>query len=186
MPVFFSDAEYAVIRAVCARLIPSDEDPGATEAGVVDYIDTFLGAFSFDPPRIWAGGPFSGRRGGEASFGRFIPLTPPQELAWRTRIEGSRGIPEREFNGPVVGLQERYREGLDALGEDFARLSGEEQDQRLRDNAEFTELVYEHACEGMYGAPEYGGNRDLAGWRYIGFEGDAQPAGYTDAEVSEP
>lgn len=186
MPVFFSDAEYAVIRAVCARLIPTDDDPGATEAGVVDYIDTFLGAFSFDPPRIWAGGPFSGRRGGEASFDRFIPLTPPQELAWRTRIEGSRGIPEREFNGPVVGLQERYRDGLKALGDDFAALPGEEQDQRLRANAEFTDLVYEHACEGMYGAPEYGGNRDLAGWRYIGFEGDAQPTGYTDAEVSEP
>ncbi|HET6811672.1 MAG TPA: gluconate 2-dehydrogenase subunit 3 family protein [Acidimicrobiales bacterium] len=186
MPVFFSESEYAVIRAVCARLIPTDTDPGATEAGVVDYIDTFLGAFSFDPPRIWAGGPFSGRRGGEASFDRFIPLTPPQELAWRTRIEGSLGIPEREFNGPVVGLQERYRSGLDALGVDFTGLSGEEQDERLRAHPEFTELVYEHACEGMYGAPEYGGNRDLVGWRYIGFEGDAQPTGYTDAEVSGP
>lgn len=186
MPVFFSDAEYAVIRAMCARLIPTDQDPGATEAGVVDYIDTFLGAFSFDPPRIWAGGPFSGRRGGEASFGRFTPLTPPQELAWRTRIEGSLGIPEREFNGPVVGLQERYREGLQAVGEDFAGLPAEEQDERLRAHPEFTQLVYEHACEGMYGAPEYGGNRDEVGWRYIGFEGDAQPAGYTDAEVSEP
>jgi hypothetical protein len=186
MPVFFSDAEYAVIRAMCARLIPTDRDPGATEAGVADYIDTFLGAFSFDPPRIWAGGPFSGRRGGEASFGRFIPLNRHQELAWRTRIEGSGGIPEREFNGPVVGLQERYRAGLAALGPDFAGLGEEEQDRRLRDHAEFTGLVYEHACEGMYGAPEYGGNRDLAGWRYIGFEGDAQPAGYTDAEVSGP
>ena len=186
MPVFFSDAEYAVIRAICARVIPTDQDPGATEAGVVDYIDTFLGAFSFDPPRIWAGGPFSGRRGGEASFGRFVPLTPHQELAWRTRIEGSRGMPEREFNGPVTGLQERYRDGLEALGADFAGLGPEEQDERLRAHAEFTQLVYEHACEGMYGAPEYGGNRDLVGWGYIGFEGDAQPTGYTDAEVSEP
>jgi hypothetical protein len=38
----------------------------------------------------------------------------------------------------------------------------------------------------MYGPPEYGGNRDLAGWRSIGFEGDVQPRGWTDAEVSEP
>ena len=40
------------------------------------------------------------------------------------RIEGSQGMPEREFNGPVVGLQERYREGLAALGEDFAEVDG--------------------------------------------------------------
>lgn len=186
MPAFFSDEEYEVIRAACARLIPTDDDPGAEEAGVVDYIDTFLGAFSFDPPRIWAGGPFSGRRGGAASFSEFTALTPLEELAWRTRIEGSRGIPEREFNGPVVGLQERYREGLDLLGAGFAALDGDEQDRVLRAHPEFTALLYEHACEGMYGAPEYGGNRDLVGWRYIGFEGDVQPAGYTDAEVSQP
>jgi len=184
MPVFFSDAEYRVVEAACARLIPTDEQPGAREAGVADYIDGFLGAFSFDPPRIWAGGRFSGRHGGEAGFARFMPLTPLDELAWRTRIEGSQGKPEREFNGPVVGLQERYREGLAAVGADFADISGEEQDARLRANPRFCALLHEHACEGMYAAPEYGGNRDLCGWTNIGFPGDVQPRGYTDAEVS--
>jgi hypothetical protein len=61
------------------------------------YVDNLLGAFSFDPPLIFAGGPFSGRFGGDASFGRFLELSPNQELAWRTRIEGSLGIAEREF-----------------------------------------------------------------------------------------
>ena len=186
MPAFFSDEEFAVVEAACARLIPTDEDPGATEAGVAHYIDGFLGAFSFDPPRIWAGGAFSGRFGGSAGFASFHHLTPLDELAWRTRIEGSAGRPEREWNGPVVGLQERYREGLQLLGDDFTAVDGEEQDRRLRDHATFTRLLYEHACEGMYGAPEYGGNRDLVGWSYIGFDGDVQPRGYTDEEVSGP
>jgi hypothetical protein len=186
MPVFFSEAEYEVLVAACARLIPTDDDPGATEAAVADYIDTLLGAFSFDPPRIWAGGPFSGRHGGEPSFDRFLRLTPLEELAWRTRLEGSRGRPEREFNGPVVGWQERYRQGLAALGSDFAAAGPEEQERRLRETATFTALLYEHACEGMYGAPEYGGNRDLVGWRNIDYAGDVQPRGYTDAEVSGP
>ena len=181
MPLFFSDEQYVVIEAACARLIPS-----SGEASVADYIDGLLGAFGVDPPRIWAGGPFSGRHGGEARFDAFIPLSPLDELAWRTRIEGSLGLAEREFNGPVVGLQERYRDGLAALGADFAALGPEEQDERLRDNSAFTELLYGHACEGMYGAPEYGGNRDLAGWRSIEFEGDVQPRGYTDDEVSLP
>lgn len=156
------------------------------EAGVVDYIDSLLGAFHFDPPRIWVAGPFSGRHGGPAGFATFLPLAPLEELAWRIRIEGSQGRPEREFNGPVLGWQERYRQGLISLGSDFAEADPDEQDRRLRANEEFTTLVYEHCCEGMYGPPEYGGNRDLAGWISIGFAGDVQPRGYTDAEVSEP
>jgi Gluconate 2-dehydrogenase subunit 3 len=194
VPVWLTDAEYRTLEAACARLIPPGKDPegdgtsgiGATEAGVAGYVDQLLGAFSFDPPRIWAGGPTSGRRGGDAGFARFHPLTALDELAWRTRIEGSRGLPEREFNGPVVGLQQRYREGLAALGEDFCDQPPVEQDRRLREHEAFTELLYGHACEGMYGAPEYGGNRDGAGWRAIGFAGDVQPRGWTDAEVSSP
>jgi len=186
MPRFFTDDGYRVIDAACARLIPTDQDPGATEARVVDYIDGFLGAFTFDPPRIWAGGAFSGRFGGDPSFATFHRLTAVDELAWRTRIEGSLGLAEREWNGPVVGLQERYREGLALLGADFVDVDGEEQDRRLTEHATFTRLLYEHACEGMYGVPEYGGNQGLVGWSYIGFAGDVQPRGYSDEEVSQP
>jgi hypothetical protein len=186
LPAFFTDDEYRIVDAACELLIPTDADPGAREARVVDYIDGLLGAFTFDPPRIWAGGPFSGRHGGEPAFHRFLPLTQLDELAWRTRIEGSLGRPEREFNGPVVGLQERYRAGIAALGPDFAAADGDEQRERLQREAGFTSLLYEHACEGMYGAPEYGGNRDLVGWRYIGYEGDVQPAGHPDEAVRGP
>ena len=42
---------------------------------------------------------------------QFLPLSRVEELAWRTRIEGSRGIAEREWNGPVRGWQEIYRDG---------------------------------------------------------------------------
>jgi hypothetical protein len=185
MPTWLTPDEYATLSVVCELLIPADQTPGAANAGVVDYIDGFLGAFSFDPPRIWAGGPFSGRHGGPASFTEFQPLSALDELAWRTRIEGSQGRPEREFNGAVVGLQPRYREGLAALGSDFRDRDPDEQYRRLRANAPFTKLVYEHCCEGMYGAPEYGGNRDGIGWSTIGVVGDVQPRGWSHAEVSE-
>lgn len=183
--VFFDAASYAVVEAACDRLVPAmGAHPGARALGVADYIDGLLGAFSFDPPRIWAGGPFSGRFGGQASFGRFTPLSQVEELAWRTRIEGSRGIPEREFNGPVVGWQDQYRRGIAALGAEFPTLPPEEQDDRLDATPEFKELLYRHACEGAYAAPEYGGNRDGAAWRAVQFPGDVQPRGYTDEEVS--
>ena len=187
MPIWLTDQEYATLRAACAQMLPSGDDhPGAEEAGVAEYIDGYLGAFSFDPPRIWAGGPTSGRKGGPDGFAHFQALTRLDEIAWRMRIEGSQGIPEREFNGPVVGLQQRYREGLAALGRDFTETDGKEQRRRLREHEEFTDLLWEHCCEGMYGAPEYGGNRDLVGWSYIDYEGDVQPRGYSDEEVSQP
>jgi Gluconate 2-dehydrogenase subunit 3 len=187
MPVWLTEDEYRTLASVCDRLIPpSESGAGAAAAGVPNYIDGLLGAFSFDPPRIWAGGPTSGRHGGPAAFGTFHRLSALDELAWRMRIEGSCGRPEREFNGPVVGLQQLYREGLSALGEDFRGLEPSDQVARLRSLPDFTDLVYSHACEGMYGAPEYGGNRDQAGWKAIGFEGDVQPRGWTDQEVSNP
>jgi len=186
MPVWLNDDEFRILTAACERLIPSDETAGAADAGAPDYIDGMLGAFAFDPPRIWAGGPSSGRFGGVAGFETFHRLTALDELAWRMRIEGSLGIPEREFNGPVVGWQELYRRGLADLGVDFRDVSEDEQDARLRAHHEFTTLLYEHCCEGMYGAPEYGGNRHTVAWQAIDFLGDVQPRGFTDAEVSGP
>jgi hypothetical protein len=181
LPIYFSPAEYEVVAAAAEQLVP-----GAAAAGAVEYIDGFLGAFQTDPPHIWAGGPFSGRAGGPASFGSWLRLTAVDELAWRTRIEGSRGLPEREWNGPVVGLQERYRESLARLGEDFAARPADEQNERLAADKGFRALLYQHTCEGVYGAPEYGGNRHLAGWQAIGFDGDVLPRGYSDEEVSQP
>ena len=176
---WLSEAQSIVVAAACDRLVP-----GSAAAGAADYVDGLLGAFTVDPPRIWAGGPFSGRHGGDDGFSRFLPLGRMEELAWRTRIEGSQGMPEREWNGPVVGLQERYRDGLAALGADFAGLAPEDPDARLDAVPEFAALLHEHACEGMYGDPVYGGNRDGAGWRAIDFPGDVQPRGWTPVEVS--
>lgn len=191
MPVHLTDAQHEIVAAAAERLLPGDPAvgaPGARAGGVADYVDQLLGAFAFDPPRIWAGGPFSGRHGGEAGFEDWLELSRLEELAWRIRIEGSRGRPEREINGPVRGWQEVYADGLAALGDDFARLPPEEQDDRLGAPAaeELRALLFEHTCEGLYGDPVYGGNRDGAGWAFIAFPGDVQPRGWTDTEVTFP
>ena len=182
---YLHEHERRTLEAAADRLVPSTPDghPGARALGVVDYIDGLLDAFSVDPPRIWAGGPFSGRAGGAARFANFMDLSPIEELAWRTRIEGSHGIPERERLGPVSGWQQEYRDGIAALGDDFATVPVEDQDRRLDAQVEFRDLLYQHVVEGAYAAPEYGGNRDLLGWTAIEFAGDVQPRGYTDAEV---
>jgi Gluconate 2-dehydrogenase subunit 3 len=172
---FLTRHEYEVVTRIADRLLPPHgEFVGAGAAGAAEYVDRILGAFAFDPPRIWAGGPYSGRHGGEAGFDRFLPLSRNEELAWRTRIEGSLGIAEREWNGPVRGWQEIYREGIATLGDDLDADAVPELEQ----------LLFEHACEASYGAPEYGGNRGLTGWRSIEYAGDVQPRGWGDDEVT--
>jgi len=39
---YFTDDEARTVEAIAAQLIPADTDPGAKEAGVVDYIDIQL------------------------------------------------------------------------------------------------------------------------------------------------
>jgi len=42
---FLTQQEADILAAVCARIIPTDQDPGAVEAGVVDFIDRQLAGF---------------------------------------------------------------------------------------------------------------------------------------------
>lgn len=39
VPQFFSPAEYATVEALASLIVPSDETPGAREAGVSEFID---------------------------------------------------------------------------------------------------------------------------------------------------
>jgi hypothetical protein len=196
---FLTAAELDTLRAVTARLIPGppeDPDPGALEARCAEAIDLLLGAFAVDPPLIHAGGPFSGRAGGTRDdFAHFVALDRQAELGWRIRLEGSKGLKEREFAGPVRGLQEVYREGLAHLdgraGGSFTALPAAAQDALLADRTdaqlqEFVTTALDHTLDAMYGPPEYGGNQGLVGWRYTNWQGDVQPRGFTRHEVSDP
>jgi hypothetical protein len=187
---FLTASELDTLRAITARLLPGppdDADFGALEAGCAEAIDALLGAFTFDPPLIHAGGPFSNRAGAKHDdMADFVPLDTIAELGWRIRIEGSQGRPERSFGGEVVGLQQLYRDGLARLGE-FSGASLADRDAMLRapETIDFASLVLGDALDVMYGPPEYGGNRGLVGWTTTGWPGDVQPRGYTAREVRE-
>ncbi|MEA2349382.1 MAG: gluconate 2-dehydrogenase gamma chain [Thermoleophilaceae bacterium] len=201
---FLSKHELATLRAATARFVPGppyDPDPGAVEARVAEAIDLMLGAFRVDPPLIHAGGPFSGRAGGSGrdDFAHFVPLDRHAELGWRIRLEGSRGMREREFAGPVTGLQEIYRRGLKHLDErsraayvvDFADAPAPAQDAILSDQSddrvqEFVGTAVANTIEAMYGPPEYGGNRGRVGWKPNRWPGDVQPRGFSKERVSSP
>jgi len=177
-----NEHQRAVVIAATARLIPGPDDdpaeigrPGAREADVIGYIDGLLDAFEVAPPRVFAGGPFSGRRGGDAAMADFIELDEIELAGWTARISALR----EQY---VTGIQTLDR----AAGGDFSAASTHDQDAILAtDPGGFTTVLMEHAIEGMYSNPEYGGNADLVGWQSIGFGGDTQPSGFTSDDVSQ-
>jgi hypothetical protein len=196
VPRYLSDAQLRTLRAFTDRMIPADTDPGAVAASCAEAIDRLLGAFSVDPPYIHAGAPFSDRNGHPRNdFLDFVPLDDYEALGWRIAIEGSLGRPEREFNGPVRGLQAIYGEGLARLDElavqagfaDFASAPAGAQDSILGNAdplvAELVDVGFGDTLDAMYGAPEYGGNQGLAGWGFTAYDGDVQPRGYGAEQV---
>lgn len=97
---------------------------------------------------------------------------------------------DRTLAGADADLQDLYRRGIAGLEaaarnrEDarFADLTESAQDDILRlledgalselgAPANFMTLLVRHTREGMFCDPAYGGNRDLIGWRLLGYPG---------------
>lgn len=178
---FFTPHQRATVEAAMARIIPTDDTPGATEAGCVDFVDRYLSGIGY----IYAKPDGSG----------FETLTGPSADAWRQRIEIMRG----RYTEGLADLDRRARA---AFGEDFVALSPERQDATLSEvekagsaakastpgeslgepalqqtstevDLDFLPLLIAHTRQGFYCDPIYGGNRDRIGWTVIGFPGPA-------------
>lgn len=94
--------------------------------------------------------------------------------------------------GAYAEMQDFYRRGLASLDahcratykEAFIHLTPEKQDEVITameagsatgfswpSPKEFFSILRTHTMEGMFADPLYGGNRDFAGWRLVGFPG---------------
>ncbi len=93
------------------------------------------------------------------------------------------------------GLRAINRRAREKYGSRFAALTQEQQDTILSDfengaaikwnrAEEFFETVHSHVLEGVFCEPQYGGNKNMIGWRLVGFPG--QQFGYPDAYINKP
>jgi gluconate 2-dehydrogenase gamma chain len=139
---YFTEAEARIVAAACERIVPRDANgPGATDAGVVIYIDRQLAGpygrdkYRYTKPPFVESFPEHGYQG-KAS---------PREI-YRAGIRGIAGFAE-----------------LSAAEQD-ARL-------RTIEKNRFFQLLRAHTIEGMFCDPIHGGNTNLAGWQLIGYPG---------------
>lgn len=135
--------EAVIFAAVVDQIIPPDDLPGASDAGVVYFIDQALGGFM-------AGAADPIKQG----------LSELNLLAVES-FPGSQG---------------------------FAGLSFEQQTallQTIETGPFFNQMIFLTHC-GMFAMPSWGGNRELSGWKLLGFDNRhawQPPFGFYDAQA---
>ena len=107
---FFDVRQRATIEAAMARIIPTDDQPGAREAGTIEFLDRYLSGLDF----IYAKPDGSG----------FEKLEGKRADAWKQRIEILRGR-------YLEGVKEMDSRSWSQFGVEFVRLTTEQQDRIL-------------------------------------------------------
>jgi gluconate 2-dehydrogenase gamma chain len=160
--VYFTPEEGAAVEALVDRLIPPDpQTPGGKDAGCAVFTDRQLAGPYGSHEGLYMRGPFA------------------------------EGTPEQGLQSPMTPA-ERYRQSLAALykycratyaGKSFAELTDDQKDKVISGLEEgtvkldgangrvFFEQLLTNTQEGFFADPVYGGNRDMVGWKMIGFPG---------------
>ena len=161
--VFFTPEEADTVGAIVDRIIPPDpETPGGRDAGCAVYIDNQLAGPYGSSEGLYTQGPFEK---GTPQQGSQSPLTPATQYrqglaALNTYCKDKHGgisfahLPD-EIKDEVLGELEK---GSIQLGSD-------------QDAKTFFKHLLKDTREGFFADPIYGGNRDMAGWKMIGFPG---------------
>jgi len=159
---YFTPKEAATVEAFVDRLIPSDpQTPGGKDIGCAVFIDRQLA------------GPYGRNE-------NFYMMGPFQE-----------GTKQQGPQSPLTAAQQ-YRKALGALddacrgkysGKSFANLPDDQKDEVITglengsfklaglDGQSFFTLILTDTRNGFLADPIYGGNKDLAAWKMIGFPG---------------
>ena len=92
MAAIFNPHQRSTLEAATGRIIPADRDPGALEAGVVDYIENTLATYEAEHVPLYVDGiqeldRLAGEQFGSAAF---VSLQPEQQDQILTLLEKQR------------------------------------------------------------------------------------------------
>ena len=159
--VFFTSEEGATVEALVDRLIPPDpQAPGGKDAGCAVFIDRQLAGPYGTAEALYMRGPFVEGIPGQ---GYQSPLTP---AAWyRHGLAALDKYCRATHSIPFINLSDDQKDKLiSGLENGSVRLDGV-------DGQMFFQRLLGDTREGFFADPVYGGNRDMAGWKMIGFPG---------------
>jgi gluconate 2-dehydrogenase gamma chain len=180
--------ERPLVQAIAAAIIPTDSNgPGATEAGVVYFIDMQLAGNYGKAGNMFMQGPF------------VHPTTQPVTITnthGTFTYSGGTIIPRYQAGTAyqyAFTPREFWRRGLiylqqysnSAYGNNFEKLGSATQIQILQDlfdnkptnfdaptPAEFFNEIHDMVIAGFLTDPVHGGNQDMVSWKLMGFNGN--------------
>lgn len=159
---FFTAEEGTAVEALVDRLIPPDpKTPGGKDAGCAVFIDRQLAGAYGSAQGLYMRPPFHDG-------------TPQQGLQ-------SAKTPAEQYRAALAALDKHCR--ATQSGKPFAVLTDEQKDKiiaGLEDGSvqlesvrgpQFFDQLLQNTREGFFSDPIYGGNKEMAGWKMIGFPG---------------
>jgi gluconate 2-dehydrogenase gamma chain len=151
-PEVLNATQWKTVEAVTGRIIPTDHEPGAIEAGCVNFIDKALAHEDAKLKPLYEKGLAALDRVSQQKLGKsFVELTPEQQDDILAAVESGKA------------------EGWPSSGVGAA---------------EFFATVRMHTIVGFLADPKYGGNRDYAGWKVVGYPGGGHHlGGYSPAQM---
>ena len=170
---FLTKWEFDFVTAMAETIWPTDDlGPGAKVAGVGYYIDGQLAGGWGQGHRFYLNGPFFAAA--DSGHGWQVPMTPADVYraflpAYDQYVRTTYGNSYGDLNAATQA------QALNDLrtGKAAIPLGG----STAFTSIDFFNLFRQNVLEGMLADPTYGGNRDMVGWKWIGFPGDPMRRG---------
>jgi gluconate 2-dehydrogenase gamma chain len=166
--LLLNETEHAFVVAAVDTIIPADElSPSGSDCGCAVYIDRQLASAWGGGAKMYRAGPYLK---GKPEQGYQLPLTPAEFIT--AGIAAANDWSRKTYGHDFDRLDPDKRiEALKAMEEGNAAFGN------LNSRAFFARLLA-LTMEGFFGDPIYGGNRNKASWKMLGFPG--LPATYAN------
>ena len=160
--------EHAFFVAAADTLIPADDlSPSGSQCGVATFIDRQLAGAYGGGARLYRDGPFTKAK---PELGYQLPLNPRE--FFRAGIAAANDWSRKTYGKDFDRLADADREiALKAMEAGKAEFSG-------FSSRMFFNALLDLSMEGFFADPIYGGNRDMAAWKMVGYPG--LPATYRE------
>src|SRR5580693_4063795 len=160
--------EHAFVAAAADTLIPADDlSPSGSDCGVATFIDRQLAGAYGSGARLYRDGPFVKAK---PELGYQLPLNPREffRAGIAAANDWSRKTYGKDFDRLVDADRVTALKAMEAGKAEFSGFSS-----RMFFNA-----LLDLSMEGFFADPIYGGNRDMAAWKMVGYPG--LPATYRE------
>ena len=153
--------EHAFFAAAADTIIPADNlSPSGSDCGVANFIDRQLAGAYGTGARLYRQGPFPK---GKPEQGYQLSLNPRE--FFRAGVASANEFTRKTWAKDFDRLNEEQRiAALQAMEEGKAEFKG-------FGSAMFFNAVLQLTMEGFFADPIYGGNRDMASWKMVGYPG---------------